>query len=67
LDSINEKTLDERKFPGVTHVLSRDGDHHAVAVIMLKTVTDMIRAGQLALPTEPSDVISFETPKKSGK
>jgi hypothetical protein len=38
----------------VTHMLTRDGDQHAVAAILLKTVTDMIRAGQVsfAAPSE---------------
>jgi hypothetical protein len=50
LELITEKNIDERKFPGVTHILTRDGDHHSIAVVMLKSVTDMIGAGHLSLP-----------------
>ncbi len=63
LEAINEDNIDERKFPGVTHILNRDGDHHSVAVIMLKTVTDMIRAGQLALSAKPSATNASKTNK----
>lgn len=67
LDVINEKTLDERKFPGVTHVLSRDGDHHAVAIIMLKTVVDMVRAGQLSFHSNLANATPADSVRKSGR
>jgi hypothetical protein len=47
LDAITESNLDERKFPGVTHLLSRDGDVHVVSVVMLQTITEMINSGRL--------------------
>ena len=47
---ITQMNLDERKYPGVTHLLKRDGDVHIVGVIMLETVTDMIRAGKIGVP-----------------
>jgi hypothetical protein len=50
LEQITELNLDERKFPGVTHLLRRDGDAHVIGVIMLKAVTDMILAGKVTLP-----------------
>ena len=55
IEPIIESRLDERKFPGVTHLLRHDGDAHVIAVIMLKTVTQLILAGQLTLPvTSPA-------------
>jgi hypothetical protein len=55
LESIVESRLDDRKFPGVTHLLRRNGDAHVIAVIMLKEVTRLILAGQLTLPvTSPA-------------
>jgi len=50
LEAITESNLDERKFPGITHLLRRDGETHVVGVIMLETVTDMIRAGKIGIP-----------------
>ena len=44
---LTEDNLDERSFPGVTHLLRRDGEAHVIQVIMLKTVVDMIQAGQV--------------------
>ncbi len=49
VEPITEETIDRRLFPGVTHLLRRDGDKHIVYLIMLKTVTDMIRAGRIIL------------------
>ena len=49
LDPITELNLDERKFPGVTHLLGRDGDVHVVSVIMLHTITEMISSGKLKI------------------
>lgn len=51
LEEITDTNVDNRKYPGVTHLLRRDGDTHVMSLIMLKTVTDMIRAGQITLPT----------------
>ncbi len=69
LTVIDEKKLDSRKYPGATHILTRDGDYHPVAVVMLKTVTDMIRAGRIPLNSgsAPAAVAVPPTPKKSGK
>lgn len=50
LEPIVESRLDDRKLPGVTHLLRRNGDAHVIAVIMLKDVTQLILAGQLTLP-----------------
>lgn len=50
---IEEPNLDQRKFPGVTHLLRHDSDAHFVSVIMLETVTAMIRAGRISIPVRP--------------
>jgi hypothetical protein len=52
LEPISEPNLDERKYPGVTHLLRRDGDVHVVSVIMLQTITEMIAAGRLSTSRE---------------
>ena len=50
LEPITESNLDERQFPGVTHLLRRDGDVHVVKLVMLETITSMIEAGNLVIP-----------------
>lgn len=57
LEQITELNLDERKFPGITHLLRRDGDAHVIGVIMLKTVTEMILAGKIGLPAAKQESI----------
>ena len=50
LEEITEQNLDQRRYPGVTHLLTRDGDAHVIGVVMLERVTDMIRAGKITIP-----------------
>lgn len=50
LELLGETNLDERKFPGVTHLHRRDGESHLISIIMLSTVMDMIAAGKLTIP-----------------
>ncbi|MCC6861722.1 MAG: ATP-binding protein [Bryobacterales bacterium] len=50
LSEITEANLDERQYPGVTHLLRRDGDVHVVKVIMLEKVVQIIQAGKLSIP-----------------
>ena len=47
LEQITEGNLDARKYPGVTHILRRDGAMHVVQVIMLKEVTELIDIGRI--------------------
>jgi len=54
LEGITELNLDERKFPGVTHLLRRDGDVHVIGIIILQTAVEMIRAGKIAIPVRPT-------------
>ena len=46
---IEEPNIDERKFPGVTHLLRHNGDPHVVSVIMLQAVNEIILAGNISL------------------
>jgi hypothetical protein len=68
LDAITESNLDERKFPGVTHLLRRDGDVHVVSVVMLQTITEMISSGKLAIaPKHESRPEPAKVPKQPAK
>jgi hypothetical protein len=49
LTEIREDSVDQRSYPGVTHVLRRNGDTHVIQVVMLETVVDMIQAGQVRI------------------
>ena len=50
LERITANRLDLREFPGVTHILHCDGHSAGIAVIMLKTVTDLVQAGKVRSP-----------------
>lgn len=52
LEQITPNNLDRRQFPGVTHLLSHNGNPRAMSIIMLKTVADMMLAGSLTIPVE---------------
>jgi hypothetical protein len=49
IETIAEANLDERAYPGVTHLLRRDGDAHKIGLILLKEVTDAVRAGRVGV------------------
>jgi len=49
LEEIGPNNLERRQYPGITHLLRREGDSHSISVIMLKTIIDMIEAGRIAL------------------
>jgi hypothetical protein len=49
LEEVTTLNLEERKYPGVTHLLRKDGNPHVVQVILLKTVVEMIEAGRIPL------------------
>ena len=52
LEPIVETNIDQRMFPGVTHLLSHNGQASPMSIVMLKTVTDMIQAGHIGIPVE---------------
>jgi hypothetical protein len=62
LDPVTELNLDERKFPGVTHLLRRDGDVHVVSVIMLQTITEMISSGKLKIGAQRDQAATAAEP-----
>ena len=55
IEAITETNLDERAYPGVTHLLRRDGDAHKIGLILLKEVTDAVRAGRVSVLSSKTD------------
>jgi hypothetical protein len=51
IEEVTAKNIDERRYPGSTHLLRKDGDAHVIQVIQLRDVVDMIRAGRIILPS----------------
>lgn len=51
IEEITTKNIDERSYPGSTHLLRKDGDAHVIQVIQLRDVVDMIRSGRIILPS----------------
>jgi hypothetical protein len=49
LTELKEKDLDQRAYPGSTHILRHNGDRHSIQVVMLKRIVEMIQAGQITL------------------
>ncbi|GEM_PF-4251463 len=49
LDEVGQYNIDERKYPGITHLLRRDGDSHVIQVIVLRKVIEMIRTGRIII------------------
>jgi hypothetical protein len=49
LQEITDHNMDQRAFPGVTHILRKDGDAHIMQVVMLATVVALINSGRLSL------------------
>lgn len=50
LEPVTPQNIDQRRYPGVTHLLTRDEFSHVIQVIQLSTVVDLIRSGALSLP-----------------
>ena len=49
VEEVEQRNLEERQYPGITHLLRKDGEGHVMQVIMLGRVVDMINAGNLKL------------------
>jgi hypothetical protein len=49
LDAITEANLHERHYPGITHVLRRDGENHNIQVVMLEEIVKLFSTGQIVL------------------
>jgi hypothetical protein len=41
--------LDERAYPGTTHILRRNSDAHTIQIVMLKTVIELIKSGNISI------------------
>ena len=50
LKPVEAINLDQRRYPGTTHFLQRDGEAHAIEVIMLSTLRALIESGDISLP-----------------
>jgi hypothetical protein len=48
-DQITETNLHERHYPGVTHILRKDGEGHVIQVIMLEDIINRVKAGHVRL------------------
>lgn len=49
LTAVGTTNLDQRRYPGTTHFLQRDGDSHTIEVVMLSTIRDLMESGDLIL------------------
>ena len=49
LKTIDSTNLDQRGYPGTTHLLQKDGEAHAIEVVMLSTLRDLVESGELSL------------------
>jgi hypothetical protein len=49
LSEIGEHNLDQRSVPGATHILRRDGEAHAIQVVMLSSIVKLVESGRLSL------------------
>ena len=49
LDPVVPANLDQRRYPGTTHLLQRDGESHTIQVIMLSRLRDLVESGELVL------------------
>ena len=50
LKPVGAVNLDQRRYPGTTHLLQRDGEAHAIEVIMLSTLRSFVEAGDISIP-----------------
>ena len=49
LNPVIPTNLDQRRYPGATHLLQRDGESHSIQVIMLSRLRDLVESGELSL------------------
>ena len=49
LKPVDATNLDQRRYPGTTHLLQRDGEAHSIEVIMLSTIRALVESGSLHL------------------
>ena len=49
LNPVGPANLDQRRYPGTTHLLQRDEDTHVIEVVMLRTLREFVEAGTISL------------------
>ena len=49
LNPVGRINLDQRRYPGTTHLLQRDGDTHVIEVMMLRSLRELVESGELSL------------------
>ena len=49
IEPIIAGNIDERQFPGVTHLIRKDGDTHVIQVIMLEHIVSLLKAGKVKI------------------
>jgi hypothetical protein len=49
IEEITTNNVDERRYPGVTHLLRKDGQAHVIQVIMLRNIVNMIKTSRISL------------------
>ena len=49
LKPLDVGNIDQRRYPGTTHLLRRDGEAHSIEVVMLSTLRSLVESGQLSL------------------
>ena len=45
---VDATKIDQRRYPGTTHLLQRDGDAHTIEVVMLSTIRGLLESGELS-------------------
>lgn len=49
LEEVTNENIEERRYPGTTHLLRRDGDRHVIQVIMLERVIELLKTGRIKI------------------
>ena len=49
LKPVGATNLDQRRYPGTTHLLQRDGETHVIEVIMLSKLRALVESGEVSL------------------
>ena len=49
LKPVDASNVDQRRYPGTTHLLQRDGEAHVIEVIMLSALRELVESGELSL------------------
>ena len=47
LIEVTDSNVDQRAFPGITHLLKKDGDAHVMQIILLRSLVGLIQSGRI--------------------